>query len=255
MLGPCARPSRGTCRSFVGLRATNAGGFASTSSRGSLSGRCSRRRRSPMRRSQGRRRRLGSTRPPPPSSRMPCSAPARSCRSARAPRLRSPPRRSLPRPPLPRIRCRCCWQALALVSGGVMIASGVLRLGFIADFLSRPVLVGFVTGIAIDVIVGQLPKLLGVPSGTGHTLHKAWTLATDVPDTQWRTLAVGPRRARPAGRTAALRSLPARGADRRCGQHRREPRLRPRGEGRGRRQQPPVEPAGSCACRTSASAT
>jgi sulfate permease, SulP family len=80
---------------------------------------------------------------------------------------------------------------LALVSGGVMIASGVLRLGFIADFLSRPVLVGFVTGIAIDVIVGQLPKLFGVPSGSGHTLHKAWTLATDVPDTQWRPLAVG----------------------------------------------------------------
>ena len=80
---------------------------------------------------------------------------------------------------------------LALVSGCVMIASGILRLGFIADFLSRPVLVGFVTGIAIDVIVGQLPKLLGVPSGSGHTLHKAWTLATDLPDTQWRTLLIG----------------------------------------------------------------
>ena len=80
---------------------------------------------------------------------------------------------------------------LAVVSGVVMVASGFLRLGFIADFLSRPVLVGFVTGIAIDIIVGQLPKLLGVPGGNGNSFDKAWTLLHDVADTDWRTLAVG----------------------------------------------------------------
>ena len=54
--------------------------------------------------------------------------------------------------------------ALALASGVAMIAAGVGRLGFIADFVSRPVIIGFISGIAIDVIVSQLPKLLGVPA-------------------------------------------------------------------------------------------
>ncbi len=72
---------------------------------------------------------------------------------------------------------------LAVVSGAVMIASGFLRLGFIADFFSRPVLVGFVTGIAIDVIVGQLPKLLGVPAGSGNTFAEG----LDAPATTSRT--------------------------------------------------------------------
>ncbi len=80
---------------------------------------------------------------------------------------------------------------LALGSGLILIASGFLRLGFIADFISRPVLVGFVSGIAIDIIVGQLPKLLGVPSGGGNTFHKLVLLLRHTPDTHWRTLAVG----------------------------------------------------------------
>jgi SulP family sulfate permease len=81
--------------------------------------------------------------------------------------------------------------ALALSSGIIMVAAGLLRLGFVADFLSRPVLVGFVTGIAIDVIVGQLPKLFGVPAGSGNSFQKAWTLLRHVPDTHGRTLIVG----------------------------------------------------------------
>ena len=55
--------------------------------------------------------------------------------------------------------------ALALSAGLMLMVAGVLRLGFIADFLSRPVLVGFISGVAIDVIVGQVPTLLGVPKG------------------------------------------------------------------------------------------
>jgi high affinity sulfate transporter 1 len=81
--------------------------------------------------------------------------------------------------------------ALALATGVVMIGAGLLRLGFIADFLSRPVIVGFISGIAIDVIVGQAPKLFGVPAGKGNTFVNLGTLVSNLSDTNWRTLAVG----------------------------------------------------------------
>jgi len=51
--------------------------------------------------------------------------------------------------------------ALALVVGFFLIIGGFLRLGVLADFLSRPVLDGFVVGVAISIAVGQLDKLLG----------------------------------------------------------------------------------------------
>jgi sulfate permease, SulP family len=70
--------------------------------------------------------------------------------------------------------------ALALSTGIFLIAGGVLRLGFIADFLSRPVLVGFISGVAIDVIVGQLPALLGVPKGVGDTLERGYHLVGEL---------------------------------------------------------------------------
>jgi high affinity sulfate transporter 1 len=81
--------------------------------------------------------------------------------------------------------------ALALASGLTMLIAGIARLGFIADFFSRPVIAGFVTGIAIDVIVTQLPKLLGIPSVNGSTFHKAEEIIRHVTDTQWRPVAVG----------------------------------------------------------------
>lgn len=81
--------------------------------------------------------------------------------------------------------------ALALSTGAAMVLAGLFRLGFIADFFSRPVLVGFVTGIAIDVIVTQFPKLLGVPAGSGSTFDKAWTIIRHHADVQWRPVVVG----------------------------------------------------------------
>jgi sulfate permease, SulP family len=81
--------------------------------------------------------------------------------------------------------------ALAIASGLTMIVAGIARLGFIADFFSRPVIAGFITGIAIDVIVTQLPKLLGIPSASGNTFGKAETILRHVGDAQWRPVAVG----------------------------------------------------------------
>jgi MFS superfamily sulfate permease-like transporter len=81
--------------------------------------------------------------------------------------------------------------ALALATGLTMLLAGVARLGFIADFISRPVVAGFVTGIAIDVIVSQLPKLLGIPGVNGSTFDKAEAIIRHVTDTQWRPVAIG----------------------------------------------------------------
>jgi MFS superfamily sulfate permease-like transporter len=72
-----------------------------------------------------------------------------------------------------------------------MIAAGIARLGFIADFFSRPVITGFVTGIAIDVIITQLPKLLGIPSVSGSTFNKMEEIIRHATDTQWRPVAIG----------------------------------------------------------------
>jgi high affinity sulfate transporter 1 len=55
--------------------------------------------------------------------------------------------------------------ALALVTGAVIALAGVLRLGFVTELLSRPARVGYLTGIALTIIVGQIPKMLGFAVG------------------------------------------------------------------------------------------
>src|SRR5512136_1889144 len=54
---------------------------------------------------------------------------------------------------------------LALLAGIFLIVARVIRLGFLADFLSRTVLIGFLTGVGIQVAVGQIAGVLGIPSG------------------------------------------------------------------------------------------
>jgi sulfate permease family protein len=62
--------------------------------------------------------------------------------------------------------------AVVLFCAGLLLLAGVLRLGFIAQFLSRPVMEGFVFGLAIFVTVKQLPKLFGIPKGEGNSLQQ-----------------------------------------------------------------------------------
>lgn len=50
---------------------------------------------------------------------------------------------------------------LAIMTGAIMVAAGALRLGFVADLLSKPTILGYMNGLALTIIVGQLPKLLG----------------------------------------------------------------------------------------------
>jgi sulfate permease, SulP family len=80
---------------------------------------------------------------------------------------------------------------LALVVGAILLAAGLVRLGFIADFLAKSVVTGFIFGLAITIIIGQLPKLLGVPAGSGSTIGQVQALIDNLPDTNPWTLAVG----------------------------------------------------------------
>lgn len=57
--------------------------------------------------------------------------------------------------------------AQALISGALLLLASRLRLGFLADFLSHPILVGFVGGLALDIMVSQLAKMLGVRIDSG----------------------------------------------------------------------------------------
>jgi MFS superfamily sulfate permease-like transporter len=50
---------------------------------------------------------------------------------------------------------------LALITGAIMIAAGIAKLGFVADLLSKPTQIGYMNGLALTILIGQLPKLFG----------------------------------------------------------------------------------------------
>jgi sulfate permease, SulP family len=81
--------------------------------------------------------------------------------------------------------------AVVLFCAGLLLLAGVLRLGFIAQFLSRPVMEGFVFGLAIFVTVKQLPKLFGIPKGEGNSVQQLIHLITHLNETSGATLAIG----------------------------------------------------------------
>jgi high affinity sulfate transporter 1 len=92
---------------------------------------------------------------------------------------------------------------LAVVSGVVCISAGVLRLGFITELLSKPIRYGYMNGIALTVLVSQLPKIFGVSIDSSGPLRTAWRLAGAVlaGRTNWASFAMG------AGALAIILSL------------------------------------------------
>jgi high affinity sulfate transporter 1 len=80
---------------------------------------------------------------------------------------------------------------LVLFVGGLFLLAGICRLGFIAQFLSKPVMEGFVFGLAIFVTVKQLPKLFGIEAGSGDTVRQFLHVLGHLGDTNSATLAVG----------------------------------------------------------------
>ena len=70
--------------------------------------------------------------------------------------------------------------ALALTTGTVFIVAGLLRMGWITNFMSNAVMDGFIFGMAIQIIVGQLGKLVGVSLTGGNTFAKFWSWISQI---------------------------------------------------------------------------
>jgi sulfate permease, SulP family len=78
----------------------------------------------------------------------------------------------------------------ALLTGVLLILARLARLGFLANFLSRTVLLGFLAGVGIQVAVGQLPDMLGVSAPSPHTVIKLAQTVAALPQAQGITVAV-----------------------------------------------------------------
>jgi high affinity sulfate transporter 1 len=76
--------------------------------------------------------------------------------------------------------------AQAIISGVLFIAAAVFKLGFLATFLSKPILVGFVGGLALDIMVSQVAKMLGVKIDSGSEfVDKVSQLVSGIPTLNW----------------------------------------------------------------------
>jgi SulP family sulfate permease len=80
---------------------------------------------------------------------------------------------------------------LAMLVGGMLALSSFLRLGFVANFISQPVLTGFKAGIGVVIVLDQIPKLLGIHIPRGTFLQNVLSTIHSVPETKLITLSVG----------------------------------------------------------------
>jgi high affinity sulfate transporter 1 len=78
----------------------------------------------------------------------------------------------------------------ALLTGVLLLLARLARLGFLASFLSRTVLLGFLTGVGIQIAIGQLPDMLGVSVSSPHTLVVLGQTVAALPQAQGLTVAV-----------------------------------------------------------------
>ena len=81
--------------------------------------------------------------------------------------------------------------ALAILAGIVAVLAGLLRLGRIAQFFSESVLMGFVSGLALVIMIKQVPKLFGLEPVEGNFWERVIELVRELPETHLITLAVG----------------------------------------------------------------
>src|SRR5690349_11983069 len=81
--------------------------------------------------------------------------------------------------------------AITLASGVLFLVLAVLRMGWIAQFLSRAVVTGFLFGAAIDVVIGELPKLTGTKATGSNPLQELWSWLGTLGDASLATVLVG----------------------------------------------------------------
>lgn len=80
---------------------------------------------------------------------------------------------------------------IAILAGLLLLMGGILKAGVIANFLSKPVLVGYLNALALTIVVKQLPKILGFKVEADDVLPAAWELVTKLNQTVWLSLLVG----------------------------------------------------------------
>lgn len=80
---------------------------------------------------------------------------------------------------------------VAVLVGVIVFLVGALRLGWIAEFLSAPIIAAFMSGVAVIIVVHQLPDLLGLPHAAGSTLYRLKSVAEHLGSTNAATLAIG----------------------------------------------------------------
>jgi len=79
---------------------------------------------------------------------------------------------------------------LALLTGVLALLAGILRLGFVAEFISAPVQTGFLAGLAITICVKVAPAVLGLPAGHGNVLPRVAQIVTHLGDVNGATIAL-----------------------------------------------------------------
>ena len=83
-----------------------------------------------------------------------------------------------------------CATLTALV-GAILVLAALLRLGFVANFISEPVLIGFKAGIGVVIVLDQIPKLLGIHFQKGPFFHNVMAIVQGIPHASLATVAVG----------------------------------------------------------------
>lgn len=83
--------------------------------------------------------------------------------------------------------------AAAIAAGLIFLLAGVLKLGLVSEFISKPVLKGYVFGLGLTIIMKQAHKLMSIPSGEGNFFRQTWHVLTSVKDAdpgraRWRQL-------------------------------------------------------------------
>jgi SulP family sulfate permease len=81
--------------------------------------------------------------------------------------------------------------ALALTVGIIMLILGIMKLGFISDFLAKSVMTGYIFGVACLIAISQLPKVFGVSGGSGSFFQQLGRFIAKLPETNVYSLALG----------------------------------------------------------------
>ena len=80
---------------------------------------------------------------------------------------------------------------LTLLVGAILVLASVLRLGFVANFISEPVLIGFKAGIGLVIVLDKVPKILGIHFAKGSFLHNIFAIVKGTPEASLPTVAIG----------------------------------------------------------------